>query len=133
MNKNLFEQAKGAKSAKELLDIANANGVTLSEQDAEKYFAKLNRQGELADEELDNVAGGGCKTEEKREYKYVGRRFTVNPNRYGSTCKCGGKIFVVTNEGYNSILFGCGGFWVEATCEQCASKLMFDIGDVNFI
>ena len=34
--------------------------MELSEEEAAACFAQLNKSGELADEELDNVAGGGC-------------------------------------------------------------------------
>ena len=59
-NKELLQKAKEAKSAEELMTIAKENGVELTEEEASEYFARLNVSGELADEELDNVAGGGC-------------------------------------------------------------------------
>ena len=71
MDKELFEKAKGAKSAEELLSLAKANGVELTEEEAAEYFAQLNKSGEISDEELDNVAGGGCQT------KVGGEKYTV--------------------------------------------------------
>lgn len=57
----LLEKAKAAKSVAELLDIAKENNVELSEEQAKTYFAQLSpKNGELSDEELDNVSGGGC-------------------------------------------------------------------------
>ena len=53
-------KAKAAKSAEELLAIAKENGLELTEEEAKKYFEQLHKEGELSDEELDNVAGGGC-------------------------------------------------------------------------
>ena len=53
-------KAKAAKSAEELIALAKENGIEISEEAAAKYFAELNKEGELADEELDNVAGGAC-------------------------------------------------------------------------
>ncbi len=64
--KELFEQAKNAKSAEELLSLAKENGVELTKEDAEEYFAQINKNGELSDEELDNVAGGGCHKKDGR-------------------------------------------------------------------
>ena len=61
-NSELFEKAKEAKSAEELLSLAKENGVELTKEEAQEYFAQLNKSGELSDEELDNVAGGGCQT-----------------------------------------------------------------------
>jgi hypothetical protein len=55
----MLEKAKAAKSAGELLIIAKENGVDLTEEQANAYFAKLNPSaGALTDEELDNVSGG---------------------------------------------------------------------------
>ena len=54
------KKAKTAKSAEELFALAKENGIEMTEEEAAKYFAKLHKEGELADEELDNVAGGGC-------------------------------------------------------------------------
>ena len=55
----LLEKAKAAKSVAELLDIAKENNIELSEEQAKTYFAQLSpKNGELSDEELDNVSGG---------------------------------------------------------------------------
>ena len=57
----IIEKAKSAESVEELLEIAKANNVEITAEDASAYFAQLNpRCGELNDDELDNVAGGGC-------------------------------------------------------------------------
>lgn len=56
----ILEKAGQAKSAEELIALAEENGYPLDEERARKYFGQLNRSGELSDEELDNVAGGGC-------------------------------------------------------------------------
>lgn len=60
LSKELLEKAKEAKSAEELMSFAKENGVELASEEAEEYFARLNKSGELSDEELGNVAGGGC-------------------------------------------------------------------------
>jgi len=57
----MIKKAKSAESVEELLEIAKANNVKLKSEDAVTYFAQLNPKcGELADDELDNVAGGAC-------------------------------------------------------------------------
>lgn len=56
--KEIAEKAKAAKTAEELKEIANAEGVKLTAEEAEKAFAGLHKQGELSDEELNNVSGG---------------------------------------------------------------------------
>ena len=60
ISKDLLEKAKTAKTAEELLAMAKAENIELSAEQAAKAFAELNKTGELSDEELDNVAGGGC-------------------------------------------------------------------------
>ena len=68
MNQELIIKAKAAKSVEELLELAKASNVELSEEQAKEYFAKLNPpKGELSDDELDDVSGGGC-GESKTKY-----------------------------------------------------------------
>ena len=57
--KEMIEKAKGAKSAEELLELAKAENIELTAEQAEKAFTELNKSGELSDDELDNVAGAG--------------------------------------------------------------------------
>ena len=59
LTKEMIEKAKAAKSAEELLELAKAENIELTAEQAAKAFAKLNKSGELSDEELDNVAAGG--------------------------------------------------------------------------
>ena len=61
----MIEKAKVAKSAEELLELAKANGVEMTADEAKTYFAQLNpKSGELDDDDLDAVSGGasGCRT-----------------------------------------------------------------------
>ena len=68
MNQELIIKAKAAKSVEELLELSKASNVELSEEQAKDYFAKLNpTKGELSDDELDDVSGGGC-GESKTKY-----------------------------------------------------------------
>ena len=59
ISKELLEKAKTAKTAEELIEMAKAENIELSAEQSAKAFAELNKSGELSDEELDNVAGGG--------------------------------------------------------------------------
>ena len=54
----MIEKAKAAKSAEELLEIAKANNIEMTADEAKTYFAQLNAYGVVADDELDMVAGG---------------------------------------------------------------------------
>lgn len=58
MNKEFIEKARSAKSADELLKLAEENGMKLSEEEANVYFEKINNSAELSDEELSKVVGG---------------------------------------------------------------------------
>lgn len=57
----LIEKAKAAKTPEELMALAKENDIELTGEEAKACFDRLHpRTGELSDEELDNVAGGGC-------------------------------------------------------------------------
>ena len=57
----LIAKAKTAESAEKLFEIAKENGVELTAEEAKTYFAQLNANGAVSDDELDVVAGGlGC-------------------------------------------------------------------------
>lgn len=127
MDQKLIEQAKGAKSAKELSELAKANGVVLSEQEAATYFAKLNKQGELADDELDNVAGGGCvhRADEKKEHFFTGDTCGIVDRDSGTFYRCpgcGGLQFVFKGgewTGKNPTSYTC-------KCKQCREPATVD-------
>lgn len=61
LSPEIIEKLKDAQSAEELIVLAKEYGVVLSNEAAEAQFAELHaKQGELSDDELDNVSGGGC-------------------------------------------------------------------------
>ena len=61
MNGELIKKAKDVQSVEDLLALAKKENVALTEEQAKEYFAKLQPpMGELSDDELDAVAGGGC-------------------------------------------------------------------------
>ena len=102
ITKELLEKAKTAKSAEELLQMAKAENIELTAEQAAKAFAELKRSGELSDEELDNVAGGGCgdsETTGKRKFN-VGDRVLVNKHypgivlSYSTTCYAGRNYYM---------------------------------------
>lgn len=59
-NNELLEKAKSAKSPEEVLAIAKENNIKLTEEMAKNLYGKMHKTGELSDDELNNVAGGGC-------------------------------------------------------------------------
>ena len=54
-------RASACESAEELRSLAQAEGIELTDEEAEAYFAELNSVN-VSDEELDAVAGGKCIT-----------------------------------------------------------------------
>ena len=56
----MLNMAKNTKTAEELIALAKENNVEASEEEIRAYFEQTHSMGELADDELDNVAGGGC-------------------------------------------------------------------------
>ncbi|MCH5200780.1 MAG: hypothetical protein J1F60_07440 [Oscillospiraceae bacterium] len=66
MNQEIIAKAREAKSAEELLSLAKENNIELTEDEAKEYYDRLHATGELSDDELDSVAGGGGCTESSR-------------------------------------------------------------------
>lgn len=61
MKNEMIEKAKQVQTPEELLVLARENGTPLTEEEAERYFRQLHPTiGELSDDELDDVSGGGC-------------------------------------------------------------------------
>ena len=70
-----MNKAKTAKTAEELLEMAKESGIAMTEEEAEKYFAELNKEGELNDSELASVAGGKGRPDPKY---YIGQMLYSN-------------------------------------------------------
>ena len=51
ISKELSEKAKTAKSAEELLQMAKAENIEMTAEEANKVYAELHKTGELSDEE----------------------------------------------------------------------------------
>ncbi|MBQ3507357.1 MAG: Nif11-like leader peptide family RiPP precursor [Clostridia bacterium] len=57
----MIAKAKNTKTSEELIALAKENGIEMTEEEAKTFFAQLNPpSGELSDDELADVAGGGC-------------------------------------------------------------------------
>ena len=110
MNGELIAKAKQAKTSEELMALAKENGFEMTEESAKAYFEQLNpKTGELADEELDNVAGGSCYASDGRmviSLGYVCRGFSCK--------KDGGRA-----TGFICIVPYCAECGTTANCGQC--------------
>ena len=101
-----IEKARQAKNAEELLALAGENGVEMTAEEATAYFAKLNpASGEMADDELENVAGGGCGNSLRN-----GDRVHL----FNGCPKCGCHFAVLV----------CNPYFVGAQCEQCKESFV---------
>ena len=98
VSKELLEKAKAAKSAEELLAMAKAEKVELTEEEAAKAFTELNKTGEISDEELDNVAGGCGDPETPGEPK-----FNVGEVYYLDTKPVGPRAFPVQKKVFSTV------------------------------
>jgi len=72
----LLEKVKLTKSSEELLSLAKENGIELTAEQAKAYYDQFHKTGELEDDELDNVAGGGCHASDGRLVVTVGNLCT---------------------------------------------------------
>ena len=113
----MLEKAKTAKSAEELLEMAKAENIEISAEEAAKAFAELNKTGELSDDELDNVAGGcGRDYEPSGEtpkfhvgdrlamvHPVIGRSIAVRVTYVSSVKSCMNGVNVFT---YNTVAIG---------------------------
>ena len=119
----MIEKAKAAKSADELLALAKENGTELTEEEAKAYFEQLNsKSGELSDDELDAVAGGGCHASSGRTVVtsgcscFTGEYQPIYDDRYYTEWVDGGSV--VRRD--NSILrFEWYKFSGKETCGSC--------------
>ena len=108
LNKELLAKAKNAKTPEELIALANENGTEMTEESAEAYYNLLHPQnGEVSDDELDNVAGGGC---------HNGGKLVVSVMHYCDEWRCKDDGSQCDIDG---ILVNCNTCRVAAYCFSC--------------
>ena len=108
INKELIAKAKTAETPEKLLEMAKANGEEMTEESAKAYFELLHpKTGEIADEELDNVAGGGC---------YKGDRLVVSVMNYCDEWRC--KTDGSQCDIYGAMVY-CNTCGIGAFCNTC--------------
>ena len=99
-------KAKTTKSVEELLAYAKEVGYALTEEEAKVFFEQWNKEGELADEELENVSGGslidGCST------------YSSDPPHYLITTSGNSCHYFHVRPGWESDSDGC--------CNTCESR-----------
>ena len=108
LNKELLAKAKNAKTPEELIALAKENGTEMTEESAEAYYNLLHPQnGEVSDDELDNVSGGGC---------HNGGKLVVSVMHYCDEWRCKDDGSQCDIDG---ILVNCNTCRVAAYCFSC--------------
>ena len=116
----MIAKAKTAESAEKLFEIAKENGVELTAEEAKTYFAQLNANGAVSDEELEFVAAGGCGETYKAGTKV---RFID-----GTMCpKCRSTFGIVAFNTSMAIGPGGGGNYVQ--CAHCATIILNSVDE----
>ena len=127
----LIAKAKATKSAQELLELAKANNVDLTETEAKTYFEQLNANGAVSDDELDIVAGGlGCPDDgEENDAKskfMIGKKVRVLD---GKICpKCHSNEGVI---GYNLMAAAMTGNTMYVVCPKCNEAITNYVSNDN--
>ena len=112
-NEELLEKAKSTKSVEELLALAGENNMEMTEEQAKAYFAQLHpTSGEMADDELENVAGGGCHSGDGRLVVTIGYECSH------WVCTCGNTYTrrEVLGRSVSSVCTSCG---KTLCCQNC--------------
>ena len=122
-NAEMIDKAKTVKSAEELLELAKANGVEMTANEAATYFAQINpKSGELNDDDLDSVAGaGGCG--EKPTPKFAVGDHVIKSGLYN----CDGGLFGNCQSRYwivdAIIYYETNGIYYRCSCPDCHQSL----------
>ena len=104
MDQEIIAKAREAKSAEELLAMAKENDIELTGEQAKEYYDRLHASGELSDDELDSVSGGGCSSFEPK-------------------CpECGSTNYFRTNEPYYCPVKGGIRTLYYNQCSECGTK-----------
>ena len=102
------QRQKVIKTPEELIALAKENGTEMTEESAEAYYNLLHPQnGEVSDDELDNVAGGGC---------HNGGKLVVSVMHYCDEWRCKDDGSQCDIDG---ILVNCNTCRVAAYCFSC--------------
>lgn len=74
LSDKVYQKAKTASSADELMRFAAEEGMSLGKDEAEKYFSFLHSSGKLSDEEAEAITGGKVPGDRPKPKYRVGQR-----------------------------------------------------------
>lgn len=113
--KEMIEKGKTANTVEELKELAKQDEWDMTDEEANAYFEEVQKYktqstGELSDDELDDVSGGGC---------YKGKRLVVTTMHSCMewSCKCGNPSNMTPGELVN--LGRCPKCRRGKTCGNC--------------
>ncbi len=67
----LARKAKNAETVEDLLRMAEEEKVILEREEAERIFNEFHAEGELSDDEIDAVTGGGCSSSSEPSFQGI--------------------------------------------------------------
>lgn len=130
MKEELLKKAREAESVEKLLSLAKENKIELSKEKAEKIFTRLhNDDGELGEDELSSVSGGGCSELSIPKYA-IGHYVKLKDYRYNiwkGACDCKFNCWIV--RGYNYDYFGRE---YELVCANCGNQRYEYEADIEY-
>ena len=95
-------KAKETASVDELMELAKASNIEITEETAKDIFAKFHSEGELSDDELDNVAGGACEADFTGPVFVPGDVVEVGYSDWCTNPNCGYRYFEITGSYLNA-------------------------------
>lgn len=112
-----------AKSPGDIAAIAKENGIGISDERAAELFARSQKSGELSDDELGNVTGGGCYNADGyllTTICYRCEHYVPGSNPIGSPNTCGSCSYWHSYAVYTDIpsMFG-----IPLVCEHPANRV----------
>ena len=129
-DKEINSKLKACKTAEELKTVAKEIGYELTDEEAKNYFEKIQKSGELSDDELSNVTGGACAKWRR------GKAYSSKPHHYlivtaGNSCP-GWQLPINGDPKVRHVCPNCGRYerYLDAFARYC-NKRTFDNDPYN--
>lgn len=131
MDKELLNKAKEAENVEALLLLAEENNIEMEKEEAERIFSRLHSEGEMSEDDLESVSGGGCSDVDFSGPKYaLGHFVEVGYSNCCDGYDCCSTTFEIlgynTKNGEEAVGYAYGVHWVPATkivyslkCARC--------------
>lgn len=88
MDENLLKKLRNAQTSEDIIKMAREEHIELGQEEAKEIFDKFHATGELNDDEIEAVSGGGC-------HKNLDFNFNPNTNKYYT-----GRVISLKNDGH---------------------------------